>query len=797
MLARSLLGAISIAAAGTAAEDVVPAAVPGQTAPEVPVVIAGAAAVPAAASQAAAEVTAAVVGPAGPAVIAEPAPATAGVLHGRVTDPSGAGVAAVEIALPEVGRMTLTQADGSFRFTDLAPGPITVALRRIGYRAETRTVTVSAETVLDFTLAISPFAVEPVIVTATPSPLRPDQSNLPTAVLSGDRLRRDPTVSLSHAVEQLPGVHSLSTGAQVGKPVIRGLTGARVLVLDDSRRLEDYSWSDEDGPAVDAGLTDRVEVIRGPASILYGSEALGGVVNAVPRALPEAPAGSVVMRGALEVYGASNNREVGSGLRLEGAKGGFGWRVFGIGRGAGDLHTPDGPLQNTGFFAVNGEAMAGLRGPSGNVTLRYARYGGEFKLLEAEGPPAGAGAEEGPERKLADDRLQLGAATHVGGVRLQARGQWQRHNLIEVADEPGSAPGSGKESEQFNLLLNTGTLELMALHDAGRFHTTLGVSGMLQSNDSRGPIPLVPDAGLDSGAIFGLERIEYSRWAFLAGARGDFAHLTADRNAALGLGDQSRSDAEPSANAGVVYSPVHGLSLSANVGRAWRAPTLFELYANGPHVGEMRYEVGDPDLVPEHGANLDGGLRWESRRVVAEVAGFRNAVRDFIYITPTDELRDSLRVYRHVQGDAVLAGGELGMQLQAHRYVTVDGRLDYVWGENEELHAPLPLMPPARAVFGATLQRENLRWAARAAIGLHCELGAAQKRLSEFDTPTDSYALLHLDARWARRWAGRDIQVGFVMRNLANVSYRDYLSRYKDFALDQGRNVLVRVSTGL
>ena len=127
----------------------------------------------------------------------------------------------------------------------------------------------------------------------------------------------------------------------------------------------------------------------------------------------------------------------------------------------------------------------------------------------------------------------------------------------------------------------------------------------------------------------------------------------------------------------------------------------------------------------------------------------------------------------------------------------MDGRLDYVWGENEELHDPLPLMPPARAVFGATLQRENLRWAARAAIGMHCELVAAQKRLSQFDTPTDSYALLHLDARWARHWAGRDIQVGLVVRNLANVSYRDYLSRYKEFALDQGRNVLVRVSTGL
>jgi outer membrane receptor protein involved in Fe transport len=122
-------------------------------------------------------------------------------------------------------------------------------------------------------------------------------------------------------------VHNLSTGEQVGKPVIRGLTGPRVLVLDDAQRLEDYSWSDEDGPSIDARLVDRVEVIRGPASVLYGSDALGGVVNAVPRPLPESPEGGSVLRGGLEVYGASNNTEGGGALRLEGASRALGWRL--------------------------------------------------------------------------------------------------------------------------------------------------------------------------------------------------------------------------------------------------------------------------------------------------------------------------------------------------------------------------------------------------------------------------------------------------------------------------------------
>ena len=725
-------------------------------------------------------------------------PATAvGTLEGRVTDTSGAGIAAVEIWIPELGRMTLSGSDGQYRIAGLPPGHYTAALRRVGYEPAARAVDVAGVTTLDAALAISPFSLEPVLVTATPTPIQPEQSALPTATLGGEDLRKNQTVSLAHAIEQLPGVHTLSTGAQVGKPVIRGLTGPRVLVLDDSRRLEDYSWSDEDGPSIDARLTDRVEVIRGPASVLYGSDALGGVVNAVPRPLPEAPPGSSVLRGGFEVYGASNNREGGSALRLEGAQGGFGWRAFVVGRASSDLHTPEGALQNTGFLALNGEGVVGLRGRAGNLTLRYARYGGEFKLLEAEGQPTGGQEEEGPERKLSDDRVQLGASRQMGSIGLEARAQWQRHNLIEVADDPNAPPGSKTESEQFNLLLNTGTLELLANHQHGRLRSTIGVSGTAQANDTRGPIPLVPDAHVSSGAVFAYERVALGDWSLLAAVRGDFLHIDADANSTLNLSDQSRHDTPFSADVGFVYAPVRGLSIAANFGQAWRSPTLFELYANGPHLGELRYEIGNPGLEPERGLDLDGSVRWESRRVVGEIAGFCNTLRDFIFITPTDDFRDSLRVYRHEQSDATVAGGEFGLQVEAHRNLTLQGRFDYVWGQNVEIDEPLPLIPPARGVVGGRLHWSDLGWASKAAVGAEVEFVAEQTRLSAFDTPTSSYALVHLEAGFGQSWAGRPVQIDLAVRNVGDVSYRDYLSRYKEFALDQGRSVLIRVSTGL
>src|SRR5262249_44077731 len=152
-------------------------------------------------------------------------------------------------------------------------------VRRLSYAPQTITIEIVGDASHDFSLATSPFIMEPVVVTGTPAPREPQQLALPTSVLAGEALRQNETVSIAHAIEGLPGVHTVSTGAQVGKPMIRGLTGPRVLVLDDGHRLEDYSWSDEDGPSIDARSVERVEVVRGPASVLYGSDALNGVVN--------------------------------------------------------------------------------------------------------------------------------------------------------------------------------------------------------------------------------------------------------------------------------------------------------------------------------------------------------------------------------------------------------------------------------------------------------------------------------------------------------------------------------------
>src|SRR5437016_7297184 len=437
---------------------------------------------------------------------------------GRVVDNGGQAVPQAIVEITQLGKSVTAGADGAFRLA-LAPGRYTLAVRRHGFAPAVREISVGAgQAALEIVLTPSAFNLEPVTVTATRQPLASASSPLPSSALAGDGLRQAQSVSLAHVVEALPGVRAITTGSQIGKPVIRGFSGPRVLVLENGSRLEDYSWSDEDGPSVETAFVRRIELIRGPASVLYGSDALGGVINVIPEQLPDAAGGPQFVRTGFTLSAASNNIEIAPGAQVEGARGNMGWRVAAIGRHASNLHTPAGQLDNTGFGAVNGDAAAGWRWPSGSaVSIRVVHYGGEFKLLEANAPPGETG---GPERKAGDERVQITGQQPWGNWRLEAKAQLQRHSLIEIADD-----STGTESEQFNLLLQTGSLDLL-LHHGG---TTFGITTVGQSNDASGREPIVPNASMLSGAAFAFEQWSPGsgggRWTLLAGLRAESRRL--------------------------------------------------------------------------------------------------------------------------------------------------------------------------------------------------------------------------------------------------------------------------------
>ncbi len=733
---------------------------------------------------------------------------------GHAKDSTGVALAGVRITLTELGLEVTSSADGSYRFQDVRAGRYTIVARKVGYTSPVAIVTSAGSSQThDFVLTRSVQRLEHVTVTATSNPSDSRYSSRSIGVLHQEELRNEASISLAHSLVNLPGVRSVSTGMQIGKPMIRGLYGARVLTLEDGMRLEDYSWSDEDAPAIDARLAQRVEVIRGPASVLYGADALGGVVNVIPEALPSTAIGTRVHHISVETYGASNNLEGGASARVDGANGRIGWRVAGTGRFSGSIHTPDGEVAHTGLGATTFQGALGYRGDHSNSALRFSLMGGEFQLLEANGPNGINGtpvidSAGGPVRQLLDTRVQFVHNRIVGAVRLEAKAQWQRHSLKEVSDDclpdAGQAActvaqkAASKDKPAFDLLLNTSTIDLLAHHGGdGRVHGTFGVSALYQSNTSSGPIYLVPTATTKSVGVYALEQVRLGRLTLEGSARADHRALDANANSQILLAaNDSRTWNAATFNAGAVVQATPLLALVANIGSGWRAPTLFDLYTNGPNLAEARYEIGDYTMKREYDVNGEVGVRVTAARAHFEATAFQSRIDNYIYTSPTQKTQSGLPLFRHLQTDARFTGFEASGVVEVSAPFSLNARYDYVQATNRVTDLPLPLIPPARGAMGATFRTNAVTWLQRFSLHGEVENVAKQTRLDVNDLQTGRYTLINLAASAEHPIARRDFRFDLRVLNAGNVAYKDFLSRYKKFALDPGVNVVLRISTG-
>ncbi|MBA3498233.1 MAG: TonB-dependent receptor, partial [Gemmatimonadales bacterium] len=366
------------------------------------------------------------------AAIAEPLPPVARTLSGRVTDTLGTPLAQARVTVLEVNRSTLSGADGRYSMSDLPSGTYAVAFAFVGFAPAVRQVTLGdADVTLD--VALRPTLVELPDLQVTASPLATTSltSPQPTSVLSGEDIQQNRSASLGETISSLPGVRSLSTGSGIGKPVIRGLSSNRVLILADGQRLESQQWGDEHGPQVEAGEAERVEVIRGPASVLYGSDALGGVVNVVSKPVPDALGrDAYVGGGALAAYSTNNEQPDGT-LSLEGAASGFGFRGAVTGRTSSDVRTPAGPLSNSGGRTLNGSGAVGYRGGWGAVSASYARRDERVEIHEdpAEDPAAT------PFQRIGQDRVHLSSNLPVGASHVDVDLGYERNRRREFEED--------------------------------------------------------------------------------------------------------------------------------------------------------------------------------------------------------------------------------------------------------------------------------------------------------------------------------------------------------------------------
>jgi iron complex outermembrane receptor protein len=720
-------------------------------------------------------------------------------IGGRVTDSAGTPIYQARVQLIELSRITATDDSGRYYFAGVAPGTYRLSVAAIGFRSRVEVVSVANNDVtLPLALKRSLVELPTIQVTASANATDPLTSPQPTAVVSGADLANSQAASLGETLNQVAGVHSLGTGPGIGKPVIRGLTSNRVLVLDNGQRMETQQWGDEHGPNVETENADRIEVIRGPASVLYGSDALGGVVNIIQRPLPDALGRSAFVRGTVSGSYSTNNQEPDGALLLEGASGGFGFRVNGSGRKSDNLKTPNFELWNSANRAIGGSGTLGYRGAWGSLSGTYTQRNETIHLTD-EDPLAE------PTQRIGTNRARVNLEFPAGASRVEATVGYERSRRREFEDPTTSTVALGLLSQDYTADLH--------FHHApiGRMSGILGLTGQRTTFEKFGEETLIPGTKVNNLAAFAFEQIDAGRWNFSFGGRFDYRHMDVDQDTVIGVSAQTRKWNSVTGNVGVLFKLAEPAALVLNIGRGFRAPSSFDLFSNGVHEGTVAFERGDSTLKTEKSINTDLALRVQTENLAVELGGFVNWIQDFIYSIPTGQTDpgSGFEIFDVTQGDARLNGIELAGQYHPTPFLHLQGTVDYVRGTNTSTGNPLPNIPPFRATYFVRLEGGQKGWLQDPYFLVGGETNARQTRLDPAEAQffaqafggagfqSKSYTLANMGAGFGIPAGRTTVHLDFQVKNLFDKAYSDFLSRIKTNARDpgMGRTFVAKVST--
>jgi iron complex outermembrane receptor protein len=716
--------------------------------------------------------------------------------------------------------VALTDLNGRFELNDLPADTLQVLVRLIGYAPASEVVDLrlaDAEIVVPLALHVN--VLESLTVTAARPGADALHSERATAAITAEEIVQTRGQSVGETIKQLPGVAVIQYGPSVSKPVVRGLSSQRIRIMNGEVPQEGQQWGAEHAPEIDAFAANEIEVIRGGGTVLYGSDALGGVVRVQPRPLPNAGR----FGGTMDVNLFSNNRQGAGSLMLEGSElrlpllGEIGWRAQGSYRRAGDAKAADYYLPNTGFQEKNASGAIGIHRSWGSSELIYSHFGTDIStylganvttqsdFLRAIQFPATSQefsyALQRPKQHVTHDLFSWrNEVTLPAKARLEVNYSYQYNNRNEF---DGIGFASGSTVPAFGLRLITHTIDAKVHHaPIGRLSGTFGVTGQRQSNLSRGRSFLIPQYRLYGGGVYGLEQLTYDRWQFTAGLRYDYRwqHAYQFGDPVIISPDDIRSWGGLTGSFGVVYQLAEGWSLASTVGTGWRAPNVSELFSAGVHQGAAQYELGDSSLGRERSFNIDATLRRVGSKLRFEISAYQNRISSFLFLRPTgviSTVRGTYAGYQYTETDARLRGIEASFLLTPVSWWSLYASGTLLRGVDRNSGDPLYDMPADRLVG-------NVRFYVGSSSHLrdpYIEVGTTLVRRQDqvppilpFPLPTAGYALFNAELGVRQLLlAGQPLTLSLSGKNLFNRRYRDYLSRYRLFVDDPGRDVVLRL----
>lgn len=728
-------------------------------------------------------------------------------LEGAVKDADSNPLAAT-IHIPQLEIGTITDLDGKYTIGNIPDGTYKVVITALGYATLSQDLNFpgDSEVILNAELEGSAVEIQEIILSIPFHNLQ-SENVMRVERISADDIRSRGAITLADGITNISGVESITTGVGIGKPVIRGLSANRVLTYTQGVRLENQQFGDEHGLGVNLAGIESVEVIKGPASLLYGSDALGGVLYINPEAF--APIGKFAADAGGSYF--TNTQGIAStiGGKYSGER--FKFLVRGAYVSHSDYETGDGSrVTNTRFNET--DIKTGLRYQTSKVksTLRYNYNRANIGIPEEIGVQSTSRDLLFPFQEIDNHVLSWENNLYFSNSSLDIKLGYLFNDRREFEDEEdegdlilGSAAASADEAA-LRLKLNTYNYDVKYnLPRFGKFETIVGVQGMYQKNENFGEEILIPDATKFDFGILATTHYHQDDWSLQAGLRLDTRNIDSESARTPGEFDYipavDRNFTSFNAALGAKYDISEFLIARLNFATGFRAPNLAELASNGVHVGTNRYEIGNPNLTNEQNFQTDLSLEFGNEHFEFFVNGFYNTIADYIFISPTGEMVDDNFVFDYIQTDANLFGGEAGFHLHPHPldWLHLESSFETVTGEISD-GGNLPLIPANtikntfRVEFNEIGQMKNNY----AYIGLNTTLD--QEDVSFFETRTGGYSLFNAGVGTSIQLDRVNLELGIQATNLFDKEYIAHLSRLKvDGVPNIGRNIALNLKLAL
>ena len=717
-----------------------------------------------------------------------------GTIRGTVTsETENAVLHDARVQLVQLRRSTTTNQNGVYEFTAVPPGTYTILVQQEGFADKAQSVVLAAGAAVtqDFALSLASLR-EEVTVTASGAEQSVFESFQSVNSVASTQITERAATGLGEVLENQPGVGKRSFGAGSSRPVIRGFDGDRVLIAQDGIRTGSLgSQSGDHGEPVDVLNVQRIEIVKGPATLLYGSNAVGGVVNVISNDDYDFHEGA---RGYLTFLGNTNNEQAGVSGGAEYGFKKFLFNISGTAQREGDFRTPLGRVPNSGSRYQSGSGGVGYFTDKGflqgNYNFDRRRYGNPYvAFIEEEGLPEFALPFLPP---APEEAVDIKMRTHNGRLRGGLRDLKSFVSSLNFSVNYSDYRHKEIENEEVGTIFDNDVFSYRSMFEQkpyGKLTGRFGFEGFNRSYQTVGAEQLINGKVRQQNfAVFALEEFGFNRVALQIGGRVEHNRYNPENDAEY----INRSFTGFSGSAGVRFNVWKGGSLIASATTAYRAPALEELYNEGVHIGNVTFEIGNQNLSRERSNGIEFSFRQDAERVRFNGSFYYYNINDFVFLAPQDldgdgviDRIEGFPVAAYEQANARFIGADLNLDFDIHKYLGAFLSADIVNAKIKDGDVPLPRITPGRIRAGL-----DFRWKGLSLRPEAVYVGSRKENeIFPLETTTGAYALFNLNGSYTYSREHTAHIVSFSAFNLADRLYRNHLSFIKNIVPEPGRGL--------